>query len=151
MSFTQSISLVSTVYAYHCIHVFSFTMLTMTYVYYFSSGTGSLLVRTVHMLQSLRSTYPDLTLLVPGILCKLLHEHLSHDDTTSLAADAHISCWSYEDPPVQGGGGGGGGGGGMEGNSGRRSIAYNGKFLYLTNTSLNRLLKIGTGRHGTLR
>lgn len=31
------------------------------------SGTGSLLLRTVHILQSLMVRYPDLRLLVPGV------------------------------------------------------------------------------------
>lgn len=97
------------------------------------------------MLQSLHSSYPDLSLLVPGILCKLLHEHMNHDDTASLTVDAHLTCWSYDDTTGQSGAGAGGEGGR------KRSIAFDGKFVYLTNTSLTRLLKIGTGTHGTIR
>ena len=100
-------------------------------------------MRTVHLLQSLQSTYPDLTLLVPGILSKLLHEHLTHDDTACLSPDAHLGCWNYEDMVA-------GQGAGRDG-SGRRSIAFDGKFVYVTSTSLSRLLKIGTGKHGTIR
>ena len=105
------------------------------------SGTGSLLLRTVHMLQSLRSSYPDLSLLVPGILCKLLKEHANHEDSASLSADSHLSCWGYEDPLGQSGKDG----------SGRRSIAFDGKFVYVTSSSLKCLLKVGTGKHGTIR
>lgn len=111
---------------------------------YIHSGTGSLLVRTVHMLQNLRQMYPDLCLLVPGILCKLLHEHKTHEDTATLSADGHLACWNYDDPPA-----GREGGGREEGC--HRSIAYNGKFVYVSSSSVKRLLKIGTGRHGTIR
>ena len=107
----------------------------------FCRGTGSLLVRTVHMLQSLRLTYPDLCLLVPGILCKLLQGHRSQEDTGTLSADSHLVCWSYEDTQQ----------GREKEDGGHRSIAYDGKFVYVTSFSLKRLLKIGTGRHGTLR
>ena len=97
------------------------------------------------MLQSLRSTYPDLCLLVPGILCKLLHEHKSHEDSASLSADIHLICWSYDDSQL-------GEGSGREAEErGRRSIAFDGTFAYVSSSSLNRLLKIGTGRHGTIR
>ena len=103
-------------------------------------------MRTVHVLQNLQSTYPDLTLLVPEILCKLLHVHMNHGDTTSLAADAHLDCWNYEETTEQEAGQGVGPDG-----CGRRSIAFDGTFVYVTNSSLTQLLKIGTGKHGTIR
>lgn len=65
------------------------------------SGTGSLLLRTVHLLQTLKCTYPDLRLLVPGILYKLLHEHLTQEGSSGLTADTHILCWGYNDGLVQ--------------------------------------------------
>ena len=104
-------------------------------------GTGSLLLRTVHMLQSLKSAYPELRLLVPSVLCKLLREHTSHEDSASLSADTHLSCWGYKDGPGQGG----------KEATGHRSIAFDGKFVYVTSTSLKSLLKLGTGKHGTIR
>ena len=104
-------------------------------------GTGSLLLRTVHMLQSLRSSYSDLRLLVPGVLCKLLREHVTNEDSAALSADAHLCCWGYADTMGQGG---------REG-EGHRSIAFDGKFVYVTSSSLKCLLKLGTGKHGTIR
>ena len=60
-------------------------------------GTGSLLLRTVHKLQGLKSRHPSLELLVPGILAKLLQEHLSQDDSPAISADTHLLCWSYDE------------------------------------------------------
>ena len=65
------------------------------------SGTGSLLLRTVHLLQTLRVTYPDLNLLVPGILYKLLQEHMTQEGASGLTVDTHILCWGYNDGLVQ--------------------------------------------------
>ena len=70
---------------------------------------GSLLLRTVHLLQSLKTTYPDLRLLVPGILYKLLQEHLTHEEPTGITADTHILCWGYNDGLIQSGKEGSGG------------------------------------------
>ena len=67
------------------------------------SGTGSLLLRTVHMLQSLKTSYPSLELLVPGILNKLLWEHVTQEDSSALTADSHLLCWGYDDGLVQDG------------------------------------------------
>ena len=93
------------------------------------------------MLQSLRSSYPGLCLLVPGVLCKLLQEHMNHEDSATLSADTHISCWGYEDILGQS----------VKEGSGHRSIAFDGKFVYVTSSSLKCLLKVGTGKHGTIR
>ena len=126
-------------------YVYTYVHILMLHYY---RGTGSLLVRTVHALQSLQSTYPDLTLLVPGILSKLLHEHLNNDDTACLTPNTHLGCWNYEDSAA---GGRASQGGGRDG-AGRRSIAFDGKFLYVTSAALtSRLLKIGSGKHGTIR
>ncbi len=67
------------------------------------SGMGSLLLRTVHLLQSLKASYPDLRLLVPGILYKLLQEHLVQEEPSGLAVDTHILCWGYDDGLAQDG------------------------------------------------
>ncbi len=67
------------------------------------SGTGSLLLRTVHLLQSLKAAYPDLQLLVPNILYKLLRDHMTQEGSCGLVADAHILCWGYNDGLVQDG------------------------------------------------
>lgn len=48
-------------------------------------------------------TYPDLRLLVPGILYKLLHEHMTQEGVSGLTADTHILCWGYNDGLVQDG------------------------------------------------
>lgn len=105
------------------------------------SGTGSLLLRTVHILQSLKSHYPDLHLLVPGVLCKLLREHVTQEDSSALMADAHLLCWGYDDGLVQDGKDG----------TGPRSITFDGKYVYLTSSSLKNFLKLGTGKQGTIR
>lgn len=70
---------------------------------------GSLLLRTVHLLQSLKTPYPALRLLVPGILYKLLQEHLTQEEPSGLTADTHILCWGYGDGVVQDGKEGSGG------------------------------------------
>ena len=105
------------------------------------SGTGSLLLRTVHILQSLKSLYPELQLLVPGVLCKLLREHVTQEDSSALMADTHLLCWGYDDGLVQDGKDG----------TGPRSIAFDGKFVYVTSSSLKNFLKLGTGKQGTIR
>ena len=73
------------------------------------SGMGSLLLRTVHLLQSLKASYPDLQLLVPGILHKLLQEHRAQEEPCGLTADTHILCWGYSDGLVHDGKEGSGG------------------------------------------
>ena len=78
---------------------------------------------------------------MPGVLCKLLQEHVNHENSATLSADSHLSCWGYADTLGQSG---------KEG-EGRRSIAFDGKFVYVTSSSLKCLLKLGTGRHGTIR
>lgn len=67
------------------------------------SGTGSLLLRTVSLLQFLKVSYPDLRLLVPGILHKLLQDHMTQESTSGLTADTHLLCWGYNDGLVQDG------------------------------------------------
>ncbi len=49
------------------------------------------------MLQTLKSSYPDLQLLVPGILAKLLHEHVTLEEPSAISPEAHILCWGYND------------------------------------------------------
>ena len=93
------------------------------------------------MLQSLKLSHPDLHLLVPGILCKLLQEHTTHEDSAPLSADAHITCWGYEDGLAQD----------RKEGAGPRSIAFDGQFVYVTSSSLKYLFKLGTGKYGTIR
>lgn len=66
-------------------------------------GTGSLLLRTVHMLQTLKTLYPDLELLVPGILVKLLGEHVMLEESSTISSESHLLCWGYDDGLVQDG------------------------------------------------
>lgn len=56
-------------------------------------------------------------------------------------ADTHLLCWGYDDGLVQDGKDG----------TGPRSIAFDGKFVYLTSSSLKNFLKLGTGKQGTIR
>ena len=55
------------------------------------------------MLQTLKSLYPDLQLLVPGILGKLLHEHVTLEEPSAISLESHILCWGYDDGMVQDG------------------------------------------------
>lgn len=96
---------------------------------------------------------------MPGILYKLLREHLTQDGASGLTADTHILCWGYNDGLVQDS---------KEGTgecvcislapewnffapAGPRSIAFDGKYIYLTSSSLKHLLKLGSGKQGTLK
>ena len=63
------------------------------------------------------------------------------EDSSALMADAHLLCWGYDDGLVQDGKDG----------TGPRSIAFDGKFVYLTSSSLKNFLKLGTGKQGTIR
>jgi hypothetical protein len=56
-------------------------------------------------------------------------------------ADTHLLCWGYDDGLVQDGKDG----------TGPRSITFDGKFVYLTSSSLKNFLKLGTGKQGTIR
>ena len=55
------------------------------------------------MLQTLRTLYPDLELLVPGILVKLLGEHVMLEESSTLSSESHLLCWGYDDGLVQDG------------------------------------------------
>ncbi len=114
------------------------------------------------MLQTLKSSYPDLCLLVPGILAKLLHEHVSQEEPSTISPEAHLLCWGYNDGMVAPDGDEvtgefARGEGKMEiftgalTNAGPRSIAFDGQFVYVTSSSLTHMLKIGTGKQGTIR
>ena len=104
-------------------------------------GTGTLLLRTVHLLQSLKLRYHDLRLLVPGILGKLLSEHLTQEDCTAMCAEAHVISWNYDDVTVTDG----------KEMSGPKSICSDGRFVYTMSSSLKHLLKLGSGKNGTIR
>ena len=66
---------------------------------------------------------------------------MTQEDSSALMADAHLLCWGYDDGLVQDG---------KEG-TGPRSITFDGKFVYLTSSSLKNFLKLGTGKQGTIR
>lgn len=99
------------------------------------------MMRTVHLLQTLKLKYPEMKLLVPGILGKLLSEHMTHEECTVLCAEAHIVSWNYDDIPVADG----------KETSGPKSICTDGQFVYTTSASQKHLLKLGTGKNGTIR
>ena len=66
---------------------------------------------------------------------------MTQEDSSALMADTHLLCWGYDDGLVQDG---------KEG-TGPRSITFDGKFVYLTSSSLKNFLKLGTGKQGTIR
>ena len=66
---------------------------------------------------------------------------MTQEDSCALMADAHLLCWGYDDGLVQDG---------KEG-TGPRSITFDGKFVYVTSSSLKNFLKLGTGKQGTIR
>lgn len=144
------------------------------------------------MLQTLMTSYPDLQLLVPGILGKLLREHVTLEESSAISSESHLLCWGYDDGLVQdgkegtgkgevhcfrggvgevGGSGASGRGGGERWigvnqcklgefhtfqvlfcvSLGSRSIAFDGQYVYVTSSSLKYLLKVGTGKQGTVR
>lgn len=129
---------------------------------YILSGTGGLLLRTVHILQLLNTTHPDIRLLVPKVLLKLMQEHTAVEEPPTIVADAHQLCWCYDDHLT------------LEDNKedsgngrccllsvcskilvraciGHRSMALDGAFLYLTSSTGRRLLKVGSGVDGSIR
>lgn len=55
------------------------------------------------MLQTLMTSYPDLQLLVPGILGKLLREHVTLEEASAISNESHLLCWGYDDGLVQDG------------------------------------------------
>ena len=55
------------------------------------------------MLQKLMTSYPDLQLLVPGILGKLLREHVTLEESSAISSESHLLCWGYDDGLVQDG------------------------------------------------
>ena len=55
------------------------------------------------MLQTLMTSYPDLQLLVPGILGKLLREHVTLEESSAISSESHLLCWGYDDGLVQDG------------------------------------------------
>ncbi len=71
------------------------------------SGTGGLLLRTVHTLQSLTPPSPSINLIVPKILQKLLRVHLVTEEPSALSTDTHLSCWGYETEQSEGASDGG--------------------------------------------
>lgn len=66
---------------------------------------------------------------------------MTQEDSSALMADTHLLCWGYDDGLVQDGKDG----------TGPRSITFDGKFVYLTSSSLKNFLKLGTGKQGTIR
>ena len=66
---------------------------------------------------------------------------MTQEDSSALMADAHLLCWGYDDGLVQDGKDG----------TGPRSITFDGKYVYLTSSSLKNFLKLGTGKQGTIR
>lgn len=104
-------------------------------------GTGTLLLRTVHLLHTLKLRYHDMRLLVPGILGKLLNEHMTQEECTVLCAEAHVISWNYDDAPVTDG----------KEASGSKSICSDGRFVYSMSSSLKHLMKLGTGKNGSIR
>ena len=71
-----------------------------------SSGTGGLLLRTVHVLQSLDSTHHGMNLLVPSVLYKLLKEHINDGEPSAILVDNHLQCWGYDNQHDNGNSGG---------------------------------------------
>ena len=59
-------------------------------------GTGDLLLRTVHILQTLETTDPGISLLVPSVVVKLMQEHNVTEEPPAIVADAHKLCWCYD-------------------------------------------------------
>ena len=99
------------------------------------------MMRTVHLLQTLQLKYPVMRLLVPGILGKLLSEHRAREECTVLCAEAHVISWNYDDIPVADG----------KEALGPKSICTDGQFVYTTSASQKLLLKLGSGKNGTIR
>ena len=66
---------------------------------------------------------------------------MTQEDCSAITADSHLLCWGYDDGLVQDG---------KEG-TGPRSIAFDGRFVYTTSSSLKNFLKLGTGKQGTIR
>ena len=66
-----------------------------------SSGTGSLMLRTVNTLQQLSSTHSSLELLTPTVLHKLLRGHIALEEPSAIVSSSHLISWDYDTQHVE--------------------------------------------------
>ena len=48
------------------------------------------------MLQTLQATHPNISLLVPSVVVKLMQEHVVTEEPSAIVTDAHQLCWCYD-------------------------------------------------------